>query len=232
MNVGDLFERLSYGELSNLTIGMEGAGAVSVDGQPRIVGFANKALTLLHSRFTQRIDEAVIEMREGVQRYVLASRFAVSHTTPPHSEAYLLDTPGDPFEDNVVRILSIEEIGLPADNPDILPVTARAMAHNTVFVRDPRPGGLLRVEYQANHPRLVLPVDLDQPISLAPVLEEALETRVAAAVYSAMNGEGHRDKARELLMRYEEICQTVEQESLLEETATTGRLWVRDRGFI
>lgn len=232
MNVGDLFQNLSFGELSNLSIGMEGAGTISAEGRPKIVGFANKALTQLHSRFTQRIDEVLVEMQEGVQRYVLASRFAVSHTTPPQVGAYILDSVEEPFQDNVIRILSIEDTNPPQDNPDVLPIEARAMAHSTVFVREPRAGGVLRVEYQANHPRLSIPVDETKVISLAPVLEEALELLVAAKVYSSMNGEGHLAKSRELLAAYEGICQTVDLESLLAEGAVTGWHRTRDRGFV
>lgn len=233
MNLGDLFQRLSFGELSNLSIGTEGAGSIAESGQNRVASFANAALTDLHSRFALQTDEVTLVMMGGIKRYRLAPAHAVSNTTPNNTAPrWIQDSAAEPFEGRVIRILSITDLDPPEVGSEVPPVEPRALSHDTVFTKAPRAGGHLLVEYQANHPRLVMPADEDQEISLPPLLEEALEVRVAAAVYAGMNGEGHGAKARELLMRYEEICQTVRIEALLAETATNGPERPRDRGFV
>ena len=230
MNVHDLFARLSHGHLSNLVWGADGTGTIQEEFQDRTVSFINEALTKIHSRFLQRLDLVQIEMQEGIQRYRLSPVYAVSNTTPNQTApSYILDTTEEPFLGGVIRILSIQDTEV---GENITPVSARALAHNTVFVKEPRPGGILQVEYQADHPRLSIPVDPEEEISLAPVLEGALEAWVAHKVFSTLGGENHLVKARELLTAYEEACQMVKVEGLLNESLLTETPRRRDRGFI
>lgn len=231
MNIGDLFERLSQGELSNLAIGMEGAGAISIEEQPKIVRLANAGLAVLHSRFVQRTDLVTIQMQEGVTRYLLSPVHALSNTNPHHTKPrYIIDTAEEPFVGGIIRIMAISDLDPPEDDLD--PVRARAVGHNTVLVQNPRAGGHLQIEVQSSHPRLSIPVDETEEIVLAPLLEEALEAWVAARIYSGMNGEENLLKARELTARYEELCQMVKIEGLLDEQVTTGSARPRDRGFV
>ena len=51
MKLLDLFERLSFGELSNLAIGMEGAGTIRESDQRKVLAHVNDGLLQLYSRF-------------------------------------------------------------------------------------------------------------------------------------------------------------------------------------
>lgn len=220
MNVGELFQRLSFGELANLSIGTDGSGFIAETQHGRVVSYANSALTALHSRFIHKINYATVQLSAGIQRYQLAPLYAVSNTTPNNTKPrYIIDTAEEPFPDDVVRIIQATGTTISAETGDVVEILTRMVSHDTLFVTDPVEGALLTVEYQANHPRLSIPVDLTEGISLAPLLEEALEARIAAYVYSAMDGEAQMAKSQTLLNRFESICALVKLESLLQEGA-------------
>lgn len=248
MNVQELFERLSYGELSNLEIGMDGAGAIAAESQMKIVSQINTALTALYSRFLQRRAFLELEMQEGMSTYVISSEFALSNTEPTRTApAYILDSAEAPFRDDLIKILSVsrrddpatagidEARGLPINHRDT--VTGRSigitiMAHDTIHVRDPQPGQRLLVEYQANHPRLSVPAVMTETISIMPALEEALQLRVASGVFSGMGGEAHSIKGAELLARYEQLCQLAKLDDMAQESSSDIRDRLRDKGFV
>lgn len=219
MNVGDLFQRLSLGELSGLAIGSEGEGDVQPEGKDRLVAYANSALTAIHSRFAQRIEFATIVLSSDLKRYRLNKLYAVSNTAVNNTAPrYIKDSVAEPFVEGVVRISAVTILELP--EPEIsLELETRLLGHDTIYINNPLTGVKILVEYQVNHPRLSIPFVESEEIILAPMLEEALETKVAAMVYSAMNGEAQVAKAQLLNARYEEICATIKGESLVQEAS-------------
>ena len=66
MKLPDLYRELSYGELSNLALGVEGSGAIAEEHQPRIVQFANEALLKLYSRFILKESTLIISAYEHI----------------------------------------------------------------------------------------------------------------------------------------------------------------------
>ena len=54
MEVLELFRRLSYGELSNLSLGSEGVGAIKDEERGKLISHTNEALLRLHGRFLLR----------------------------------------------------------------------------------------------------------------------------------------------------------------------------------
>lgn len=219
MNVGDLFQRLSFGEFANLSIGSDGIGQIALENRGKVVSFINAALTDLHTRFVHKIDFATLVLDESRKRYQLSAEFAESDTTPNNTKPrYIRDTAEEKFLDDVVRILAVEELSVPGVGTDCLEeIQWRLVSHDTIFVKNPRSGALLYVEYQARHAPLTLPANLTEKIHLAPSLESALELKVAASVFSSMDGEAQVAKSRLLLSRYEEHVQIAKMEGLLQE---------------
>lgn len=72
MNLGTFFQSLSFGELSNLSIGENGAGTIKEAEQDRVASYTNKALTLLYSRLPHNVDYVILEQQEGVNYSFLA----------------------------------------------------------------------------------------------------------------------------------------------------------------
>ena len=72
MNLGTFFQSLSFGELSNLSIGENGAGTIKEAEQEKITHFTNQALTQLYSKFPHNVDYVILEQQEGVNYSFLA----------------------------------------------------------------------------------------------------------------------------------------------------------------
>lgn len=241
MNVQDLFEMLSFGELSNLSISNEGSGEILVDKQPSIVYYTRQALTLLYSRFAHKIDYVILEQIDGITRYNLDKQFSVSDETVGNvNPRYLLDSVIEPFDGNVLKLLSVrpfEEDGELAERDLMVNDTDRddaikMLTYKSFMMKTPTAGQKLRIEFQQNHAPLSIPVALTEEIFLAPVLEEALAYKVAARVFSSMNGELHAMRATYLENQYERVCQTVTAEDLLSLSTTGSLRKFRQSGFV
>lgn len=248
LTVQELFERLSYAELSSLSVGMEGDGEVTEHGQPRIIHHIGVALSSLYSRFLHKRSELVLQATEGVQKYVLDKAHAESDTTPNTVPRYIRDVSlmEEPFQDDLIKILSIRRQNEPKVPGDLVwnretlfsinarnndETSARILTHNSLRLLTAEPGELFHIEYQANHPKLDSQLGADQIIEIMPSLEEALQARVAASVFSGMTGEIHVAIANGHMSRYEQLCQMAALDDLLQETGTDARDRVRDKGF-
>jgi hypothetical protein len=218
MLVSDYFTKLSYGPLSNLSLSGEGAGTIVEAQQNKIIGYLNDGLQRIYTRFTLREREVLIEQHAHITFYHLDKRYAKENLVrPPENIPYILDLPDEPFEDDVLRVLSVvdefsmERLNITEDNvckvftpfPNIIQVP---------FPEQDRP---LSVVYQANHRRLEFGVT-NAEIFLPAVLEPALVSLVAAQVYSSMNTQESNAKGREHMNDYELLVQG------LESKGTTG----------
>lgn len=241
MKINDLFTRLSFGELSALAIGMEGTGSIREADQPKILSYTNAALTSLFTRFIQRRHFLTFVAQPALRQYVMSSRHAV--TGGGAGPAYILDSDDLPFQDDLIKILAVEreddpetfrnDSALMGINRRGVPDGVEMVSHDTLLFREqPKPGVRFLVEYQAKHPRLQVPVDLEADISIMPSLEEALQLKVAAGVFSGMTSETATAKSMELEGRYEALCLLAEANDLTQESGSDQFDRLRDRGFI
>lgn len=229
MQVGELFRRLSYGELSNLSIGDEGKGYIRHEDRDRVVSYADSALSQIYARFAHKRHYVTFVLDETRKSYKVAQ-------DNPDLE------PGGLVPGTVIKIIEavIEDDPLTvADEREVLGASSRNSRSNvkvlgidTVWVEKPKSGQRLTVEFTARPPRLNTTADLSEEIDVPVVLEPALEANVASRVYSAMNGELNIVKARELMAQYEEICRIVEAGDLLNETEIGEADRFKARGWI
>jgi hypothetical protein len=233
MDVGDLFEQLSFGELSNLFIGLEGEGGVRPEKKANIIAAANDGLTRLFSRFPILEKELIVECRVDTTYYDLSVEHSMTTGTASVSNhLFIRDREEAPYTGDLIRILSVydSKVGL-------LPLNDDENRHS-VFTPKPKQllvphpdGKVLSVIYQANHPRLSPDVD-DDYIDLPDVLEEALKTFVAGKVYSGMNGQENLGKSQALMADFESICQLVEDRDLIGSSTSTTNIRFEKRGFV
>lgn len=232
MLLSEFFANLSYGELSNLSIGSEGSGQIAPTDQPKIINYTNQALTRLYTRFSHKTDYVTLQLQEGMQRYALTPLHAVSNTDPANTEVrYLLDTAEEPFQDDFLKVVSIiqkAESSLEEDEELTLndlgnPKSIRTLAYNKILVPFLDPGKLLELEYLVRHPKLVSTISADQQyIELSPVLYEALEYAVAARIMKNMGGEDAITRSQILYSEYEQICVSAETKDLLQNTSSSA----------
>lgn len=216
MRVQDLFERLSFGELSSLSIGMEGAGDIEPSKQDSVIAKINNALTGIYSRFIHQRDFLTVAAETGKRRYQIA---------PPEGVVKILSVVrlDDPTTD---RVDERQTMGINSRNSS---AGIQILNHDTFFIQAPRGGEIYEVEYQANHPRLTAPED---EITIMPALEEALQARVAAAIFSGMSGDGHRARSQELMALYEQRCAEAQSEDMAQEGGDDHYDRLRDKGFV
>jgi hypothetical protein len=235
MIVSDLFQMLSYGELSNLAIGNEAIGAIAPAAQPRIVMYANEALLRLHSRFILKERDLLLQIFDYIVNYRLLPRFAVSYvpvgTADNEPLRYILDSVNHPFTSDIIKILEVygtEGRKLPL-NDDDLTYSLFTPQPNTLQVPHPNTEQALSVVYQASHPKLQ--GDLNQIIDIPDCLVEAFTAFIAYKVFSHMNTEDSSSKAQEHMAMYEAICSTALDQDLLNTSLSLTGNRLHQRGW-
>lgn len=244
MNVGEFLQRLSYGPLADLSIGTEGSGAIAVGQEDRVVSIINTALTEIYSRFSHNRYYVELVVSPDRRIYKLDASHLIPVDGTPTSNLFLRtldDTPFSPVV-SVVEVTRLDNALTPdVDELGTLGINARGkgvdvevqmVSFDTIFLPEPVAGDVLRIEYRGRHTPLSSPAVLSEEIILAPILEEVLETRVAAGIYSAKGGELHMAKSRELMARYERLHDIIKDLDLLQESSTYEFDRLHDRGFI
>ena len=235
MNVDELYSRLSYGELSNLSMALDGNGSIEETSQPKIINAANEALLRLYSRFVLKQRDVLVEMVEHITNYHLLRRFTESQGNPTEEPyLYIKDLLKERFEQDVIKILEVydsrDNYQLPlndAERSDSL-FTPQA---NVLQVPRPQDGVCLSVMYQARHPKLYVD-DTEQEIELPDVLEGALMAYIAYKVYSQINTQEAQGIAQGHAANYEAVClEAVDRDLVSTSVATTNTRFYK-RGWI
>lgn len=234
MKTDDLFRRLSFGELSNLSLADSGSGTIVADKQPALIHHINDGLLKLYSRFVLKERELHLVQVAHITQYHLRRKFAeTSGAKIPY--AYIKDLPGDPFTEDVIRILEVHSEGgrhslNDADDKD----SFYTPQPDTLQIPEPLAGRPLLVKYQARHVELddrpdeIMGQDIEIPFSL----ECALQYFVGYKVFSNMNGPENIVKGQEYLAAYEAACVDVEQRDLVNQSFHTSHLKLETRGFV
>lgn len=239
MLLSELFKRLSYGELSNLAVSQEGSGVITPAKVPQLVSYTNEALLRLYSRFLLRERSVVIEQVAQITSYELKAKNAERHE-PPARYPFIKDALGEPFEDDVLKILEAHDS---FGREFVLNDASRSDSLFTPFpnvLQVPKPvdGAAISILYQARHPVLADVVGpgvtsvLAQEVDIPPTLEGALQAMIAAMVFSHMNGQENVAKSQEFLSWAEVVCNEVEQKDLVSQSNSTSKHKFEQRGFV
>jgi len=234
MKITELFRRLSYGELSNLSISDSGSGVIPEANQPRLVLYTNEGLLRLFSKFILSEKELILEQVEGVRNYPLLYKHAVSSESN-ETHHYIKDDAGDPFTGDVIRILEVyDECGRRVLNDQNDCTSLFTPQPDTLQVPVPAAERPLTIIYQARHPKLDdRPTHImGQEINIPLYLESALQFYIGWKVFSHMNGQENIIKGQEYLSAYEAICLDVEQRDLANQSFHTSHSKLESRGFV
>lgn len=233
MTLEQLFNRLSLGVLSNLSIGGEGQGLIPVQHQRRMAMMLDNALIQLYSRFNLLEKELVIRVYGSWTEYPFEKKYA--DNDPTVGPKFIEDSLANPFTEDVMKILEIfnewgEEIVMndPGDTTSVFTPNSRLL-----LVPAPVEGDCYHLLYQAYHPKLVTsaPISLTQGILVPPVLLPAVEHHVAYQVFSAMNGAEAAIKGGEHLSRFEMLCAEAESRDQATTSLVQTHFKLEERGF-
>lgn len=234
MNVSELFTKLSFGELSNISMAINGSGGIQEQDQPKIINYANEALIRLYSRFNLREKDVLVEMVEHITNYHLISRFAETKYNPDvEPYPYIKDLPREPFADDVIKILSVfDSLGceLPLNDPES-PHSVFTPQANVLQVPNPIEGVALSVHYQAKHAVLSESCQSEE-IQLPDVLHGALTSFIAYKVYSHMNTQEATTRGQEHFAIYEQIANSVTESDTVSTSISATNSRFHKRGWI
>lgn len=233
MVLQEIFDALSSGEISQVSIGGQEQGEINEGNFPKVIGHINLALTALYRRFDLKRGSATIAMQAGMEVYPLDSKFAVSSRTSrvPAADRYILDTAARPFKDDVLKVEAVRVVGgqeLPLNDLSsplsvMTPSTTELcvpldIVDRAGYLPDQFKGEKLQVTYRAKHPQIVIPMGYFDParvtLELPPAYLQALLYFVAARVHTPIGVQLEGQAGMNWFKFYEAECARLEQENL------------------
>lgn len=234
MLLEDLYQRLSYGELNNLSLAGDGSGTIVEEARPRIVMYANEALVRLYSTFILRTNSVILTPLDHVTQYHLQKRFAFSQRDVTDEDfIYIQDLDDEPFEEDVLKVLEVfDGAGAPVPLNDAeQPLSVFTPQAKTLQVPTAWNGQVLSLLYQASHPKLDH-TDSHSIIDLPDVLHGALAAFIAHKVYSHMNTVESTNKSSEHMGVFSAICEDVVDKDLVATSILQSNSRFHKRGWI
>jgi hypothetical protein len=233
MNLNELYRRLSYGELSNLSISSEGSGSIVSGKRPTVVLLANEALRELSKRFVLREKTLLIEQIEGLTTYRLEPMYSVQNAEISNvDQPYIVDSEDEPFNDPVLKIIQVYDHWgreMPLNDRDNF-WSLFTPQNNILQVPNPQAGLPLSVNYQT-FIKPILGTDLEETIDIPVVLEKALTSYIAGHILGNMNTQESNAKSQEHLLRFEAICAEAEDKDLLSISSSNTNTKFEKRGW-
>lgn len=130
MNLQEVFDQLTFGELSMLKIGGDETGAIGENDYQKIVGSINLGLTAIFKRFSLKEGRLTLELVPGQTLYPLAGKFAhtreavrqgsvsyemdgippIVDNDNPYLPQFIVDTALNPFMDDVLKVEKVKTI--------------------------------------------------------------------------------------------------------------------------
>ena len=230
MTLNDLFAQLSYGELSNLALANKGNGTIREEDKPRIVHYANEALTRIYARFILNEKDVLLKLYTGITNYHFDSNYAMSNEAAKFP--YIMDLPNEPFNNDVLKVLEVrDQTGCKVPLNDAEQARSVYTPRPTVMqVPYAESGKVLSVLYQASHPKLSIDYP-DEEVSIPDVLAGALRCYIAYSAYSHMNTRTSSASANENLALYNMICDEADEGDLVNSSISTTNTRFEQNGW-
>ena len=248
MKLKEVFDQLTYGELSQLSIGGGEVGAIAPENYDRVVAHINLGLMALYKRFQLKENSVTLALQSNRTVYPLQSKFAVSSRTSRETVRFITDSVAAPFKDDVLkikRVIGASGVEFPlndlADPYTLLTSTSTALTvpqsivTPSIELDDTLKTTTLKVFYQASHPVVATDdgdLDLDlYEIELPYTHLEPLLLFVASRVHTPTGMTNETNMGNTYYQRYELACQELEVKNLTvdqgsQEDRATRNGWV------
>lgn len=233
MKLKELFTKLAYGELSNLSMSGDGSGVINANSHRRLIHATNDALKDLFSRLFLYERVLLLQSFDWKSMYNLHKEHAMMDPSPELK--YIIDTPQNKFTGDLVKVLTVcNEVGDPLPLNDAEQWASVFLPRfDVVQLTHVGCGQVFSVSYQALHPTLESEGDdlLEQEIRIPSLLEELLRIRVAFGIFSAMSGQEFTTKAQLLGSAYETRLVEIEQTNMIGDAGVNTNVKIHRRGF-
>jgi len=228
MRLSQLFDLLNYGELSQLSITGNDQGIIDQSNQAAIITHLNLALLELYKRFPIKTGEVTVQTLSYLSDYRLDSRYA--YTNPYQTDdiaypKYIMDTPFDPFTDDVLVIEEVaDEAGdLYTVNDENDCNSIMIMDYNAINVANPGLEAALFVQYRAAPPKIDPNTTLSYDEIVVPITDQYLEpllNYIAYRSFAAFNM--NNPEAVSYYAKFEASCGLIRQEGLRHKVARSN----------
>jgi hypothetical protein len=243
MTLQEVFDQLTYGELSQLNIGGAGLGIINESNYARVLSHVSLGLSSLYKRFNLKESRVLLELKPTISTYALNRNFAVSNTRSRAAIKYLLDSTAVPFLDDLLKVEQVlTDLGyeLPLNdkaNPySVLTPTATTLRVPLPIVQrsNDLPEQLktdtLELVYRANHFKIE-PEDVEPELvqlELPDAYVEALLYFVASRVNNPIGLTNEFNAANNYAAQYEQACQRLELQNLqVDQGSESSKLYAR-----
>lgn len=227
-----LWKDLAMSELSNTSMVEE--DELLESARRKVTNHINIALGRLYSKFILKTQDVLVEMHEHITMYHLLKRFAVfAGEESGEKYQYIKDLPGEPFKEDVVKILAVFNSGfnqLPLNDAN-LPGSVFTPQANLLQIPRPIAGQTVNVMYQAK-PDLLSYQEISTEIPLPDLLMEPLKRYIAYRVYNFMNTQEAKATAQEHLAVFEGLCDEAVENDLLNMSVSTTSTKFDERGWV
>ena len=231
MKLQEIFNQLTYGELSQLSIGGGEAGAIAPANYDRVLAHINLALTALYKRFPLKENRVMIELQPGRLTYPVHSKYAVNGRNSREPVRYIKDTVAEPFRDDIHKIERVysssglefglndleDPLSMHTPTATVLRVPANIVTP-PVDLDEQLRTATLEVVYRANHAIIVGDgVDLDPEaveVELPYSHLEPLLYFVAARVHTPTGMSNETNMGNTYAAKYEQSCMEIETRNL------------------
>lgn len=234
MYLQEVFDQLTYGELSQLSIGGQPAGEINTMNFPQVLSHLNLGLTALYKRFHLKEGRLLLQLVTGTTSYEIKSAFAVNKAASRETVRYLLDTATVPFKDDILKIERVltddedepfelalndasDRYSLFTPSATTLLVPADIVAQASDLPCHLETSTLLLI-YRANHPKIVQGFGLFDPERIVVQLPdshlEALVYFVASRVNNPVGMSNEFHAGNSYYAKFEQACQQLEGQNL------------------
>ena len=227
MKLKEIIDSLKYGELINIS--WDNANRL-----PQIITQINLGLLNLYTRFPILEKSVAIRQFPQISLYHLTKEYARSNEDSNQTIRYILDTPFEPFEEDILQITgATDEFGLPVPlNDDNNPNSWFIPAYNQLQIPNAKLGDTAFLIYKAK-PKYIDPktTDFDQDVYLPQILLDPLLNYVTYKIYLGLGGE-NAQLAQGYQQLYEKLCNDVAINNLLNDHSTVTNIKFIIRGFV
>lgn len=220
----EILEALSHESLSFMADSNHANGTIAADQIPKIIGRVNGVIRKLAVKFV--LKEKMIRVNVSANR---------RYYTLNKGDAWIIEDPLEPFENDVSLILGIE-------TPDgrMHPIGDKA-SFRSILLRDDGnafamdthlPNGIYTIYYKAKTPQFEIdPEKLDQVLEIPEALLNALYEGVAAVTYEGLGGAENVKLAIAKWQKFEQDCSEAKINSAVNVEETDEGNKFGDRGF-
>ena len=225
MTLKEIFDHLTYGELSQLNLGGDLESDIPEERQIQVISSINLGLTDLHKRFRLKEKEVRVQLVEGQRHYWLQDSFAVS--SPVAGPKYLLDSIADPFDARglvkIERIYTEDYREMPLNVGDLeyaseLTPYIKTPTANSIWVSPELPLQVLTVVYRAKPEWIERPagyfdpsqVEVDLPDTHLEALLFFIASRALNPIGMGGGGNNAMHEGNNYAAKYEAVCAQLE----------------------